>query len=77
VNLAGTWAAQRHPDAVLDYLRISPTGPMIPAVLSTTTLGDRLQLGFTYRQALLSEPQAGQMLKRFIDRLSEASSFSR
>ena len=77
VNLAGTWAANRHPEQVLDYLRISPTGPMIPAVLSTTTLGNHLQLGFTYRQALLNEPQAGKMMQRFIDRLADASQFAR
>lgn len=77
VNLAGTWAADRYPDSVVDYLRISPTGPMTPTVLSTTTLGDRLQLGFTYRQALLTEPNAAGMLQHFLNRLSDASGFPR
>jgi hypothetical protein len=75
VNLAGTWADAMHPELIEDYVRISPTGPTAPAVLSTTTLGDRLQLGFTYRQALLTPARADDMLRHFIDRLADASSF--
>jgi len=77
VNLAETWAAERHPDYAMDYLRVSPTGPTTPAVMSVTTLGQKLQLAFTYRQALLTEPQARNMIDHFVARLSQVSGFAR
>ena len=36
----GSWFADRHPFPVLDYVRVSPTGPMIPLAMNVTTLGD-------------------------------------
>ena len=44
VNLEGSWAEQLHPSMVRDYVRISPTGPMAPLALSTTTLGSKMSL---------------------------------
>ena len=49
VNLNNTWAAKYHPGPLLEYLRISPTGPMVPLVFNLTTLGDRLHLSMTCR----------------------------
>lgn len=35
---------------IVDYLRGSPTGPMLPLTAAVTSLGSRLNLGITYRQ---------------------------
>ncbi len=69
VNLNGCWANKPKLARVSGYLRISPTGPMAPVVLSVTTLGTTLQLALTYRAKLLSEPQARQMLNSVVERL--------
>jgi hypothetical protein len=69
VNLNPTWAGDYYPDRLLDYLRVSPTGPMTPVVFTPTTLGDRLNLGLTCRAVLIS-PQSQQALgEAFITRL--------
>jgi len=54
---------------VLDYVRISPTGPIAPAVLSTTEMNGRLSLALTYRPSVLSEQSARAMLDDFVDAL--------
>jgi NRPS condensation-like uncharacterized protein len=70
VNLNTTWAAKYHPSPLLEYLRISPTGPMVPLVFNLTTLGDRLHLSMTCREVLLDEATAGQMVDAFLARLA-------
>jgi hypothetical protein len=69
VNLNNTWAAQYHPAPLLEYLRISPTGPMVPLVFNLTTLGDRLHLSMTFREVLLDEAKAAQMADAFLERI--------
>lgn len=69
VNLNHTWAAQ-HPDLVVRYRRISPTGPLAPVVFSVTTLGDDLQLSLTYRAALLTREQAQELADAFLGELA-------
>jgi hypothetical protein len=69
VRLNDTWAARYHPDPLREYLRVSPTGPLVPLVFSTTTLGERLFIAMTHRQALLDAPSAGAMIESFIARL--------
>ncbi|MDB5356952.1 MAG: Condensation domain protein [Phycisphaerales bacterium] len=76
VNLNGTWVDTVHPDPLLEYLRISPTGPMAPLAFSTTTLGSRLQIAMTYRQALLTNQAAEEMAKCVIDRLKSVAGVS-
>lgn len=70
VNLAGAWPEQLHPTPLLDYLRISPTGPMAPLVLSVTTLGSKMSLAMTYRPALLGEHEAQEMAQTVIAQLA-------
>lgn len=74
VNLGGTWAERLHPYPLLDYIRVSPTGPMVPAVLSATTLGSRMSLCLTYRPALIDQAGASAMAATMIECLSEAAS---
>lgn len=69
LTLNGTWAARYHPHPLRQYLRVSPTGPLVPLVFSTTTLGERLFVAMTYRQALLGREAADAMLRSFVDRL--------
>ena len=70
VNLAGSWAADYHPRPIRQYVRISPTGPMIPVAFTPTSLGDDLHLAMTYRRAVLPHDRARQMADGFLRRVS-------
>jgi hypothetical protein len=67
VNLNHSWATHYHPQPLLDYIRISPTGPMMPLVLTTTTLGRVLQVGITYRPAIVPPAAVDPMIRDFVD----------
>jgi hypothetical protein len=67
VNLNRTWAARYHPDPLLEYIRVSPTGPMVPLVFTPTTLGGQLHFGLTHRCAVITDAIAQQMAARFIE----------
>lgn len=77
VNLNKTWAAEFHTDRevgdsnspLLDYIRVSPTGPMMPLVFTPTTLGDHLHVGLTYRPSLIEPEHACRMASEFRERL--------
>jgi hypothetical protein len=69
VNLNRSWAADFYPSPLLDYIRVSPTGPMMPLVFTPTTLGDHLHFGLTYRPSLIAPPQACEMAAHFTQRL--------
>jgi hypothetical protein len=71
VNLNQTWAAKYYPDVIKEYVRVSPTGPMVPLVFTTTTLGDELMFGLTYRAALFSEETADKIAATFLSRLEQ------
>lgn len=73
VNLNDTWAAQYHPQPLREYIRISPTGPLVPLVFSTTTLGDNLSFALTCRDSLLQSSQASAMADAFVARLTEVA----
>ena len=69
VDLTHTWAGRYHPAPLMDYIRISPTGPMTPLVVTTTTLGDQFHLGITYRTGLISCERAKAVATMFLARL--------
>jgi hypothetical protein len=50
---------------VIDYLRISPVGPLLPLVFTPSTMGNRLSLGVTYRTTAFSRADAEQIAKDF------------
>jgi hypothetical protein len=54
---------------ILDYLRISPTGPLIPLVFTLTTIGGRLSLCVTYRTTSFHEDRLLSLVNDFIERL--------
>ena len=70
LDLAGSWAADYHPRPIRQYVRISPTGPMIPVAFTPTSLGDDLHLAMTYRSAVLPHDRARQMADGFLRRVS-------
>jgi hypothetical protein len=54
---------------ILDYLRISPTGPLIPLVFTLTTIRDRLSLCVTYRTTSFHEEKLLEVVEDFLQRL--------
>ncbi len=69
VNLNPTWAARYRPLQLLSFHRVSPTGPMTPAVFTTTTLGNALHICTTFRAGLLDAEQANAITEAFLARL--------
>jgi hypothetical protein len=63
VNLRGEWPQRHWPGVLREYHRVSPTGPMMPLVLSATTLGTSLHLGLTRRTTLVTAEQAGAIVE--------------
>jgi hypothetical protein len=74
VNLGRCWPAKYYGDPILDYIRVAPTGPVTPLVFATTTLGDRLSVGVTYRTALVTHHRAARLGSAFLDRLAAVAS---
>jgi hypothetical protein len=73
VNLTGSWADQSEAlndgPRVLDYLRVSPVGPLLPMVFTVTTIGDRLSLCVTFRTTAFSRSDCERLASGFIARL--------
>jgi len=69
VTMNDTWAARYHPDILQEYWRVSPTGPLVPLVFSTTTLGSRMTVALTCRDALLPSDQSHAMADSMLSRL--------
>jgi len=65
VNLNRTWAADYYPDLLMDYMRISPVGPVMPVVFTPSTLGEDLHFGLTCRDAAVSPAQAQTVAAEF------------
>ncbi len=73
VNLNKTWVAAEHPFTVAEYVRVSPIGPMLPVVFTPSTLGDDLNFGLTWRDAVVSPELANQIATEFIEALTAIS----
>jgi len=69
VNLSDSWAARFHPAPIIDYVRISPLGPLLPLVLTPTTLARRLHIGLSRQVSLIDETRAGRIIGTVIHRL--------
>jgi hypothetical protein len=69
VNLNREWPMEFFPSPLIDYLRISPTGPIAPAVLSATEMGPRLTLALTYQRGVVNAAAAEAIVESVIDRL--------
>jgi len=73
VNMNDTWARRYHPDILQDYWRVSPTGPMVPVVFSTTTLGSRMTLALTCRDALMGADESERIAQCMTRRLESVA----
>jgi hypothetical protein len=69
VNLTPGWGGAHYPSPLAAYHRVSPTGPMLPLVLTPTTLGRTLRICCTYRPALLDTAKANALVASFVDQL--------
>jgi hypothetical protein len=63
------WMEQPAAYPVLDYLRGAPTGPMLPMVLTPTTLHNRLNVGVTYRSTGFSRAKIDAILEAFLEQI--------
>jgi hypothetical protein len=54
MNLNTAWGETGR-NAPLDYFRGVSTGPVTPLVLSVTTIGDRMNMGVSYRTGVFSK----------------------
>ena len=86
VNMTGSWADSKSDPGpageagmegmgggarVLDYLRISPAGPLIPLVFTLTTIRGRLSLCVTYRTTSFRPEKLHGIVDDFVRRLEE------
>jgi len=67
VNLTDSWIGREQ--CALDYLRVSPAGPIVPIVFAFTTNGGRLTLCVTYRKTVFSSEQAAVITDEVVRRL--------
>ncbi len=70
VNMNRSWATAYHPRPLMDYIRVSPTGPMMPLVFATTTLGHSFHFALTYRPSVVPVDQIEAMSRMYIDALT-------
>lgn len=63
VNLTPSWAGQE--GDILDYLRISPSGVLIPLVFTLTTLHQQFSLCVTYRTTVFSREEINRICHSF------------
>lgn len=75
VNLNQKWSWMRADvrDRIETYERISPTGPLMPFVVSTTSHRDKVHIGITRRSGLISDTVAEAIRERLIGRLKEVA----
>ncbi len=69
VDLSDTWVARYAPAVITDYVRVSPTGPMAPIAVTTTTLGGTFHLGVTHRTGLIDAGRAAAVAGAVLGRL--------
>ena len=71
MNLNQLWPPNdRQPP--LDYLRAVSTGPATPLALSVTTVGERVNLGLSYRTTVFLKRQIEELQSGFREHLEEA-----
>jgi NRPS condensation-like uncharacterized protein len=70
MNLNSVWNGTDH-KAPLDYFRGVSTGPVTPLVLSVTTVGERVNMGVSYRVAAFSREDIKELECRFRENLEE------
>jgi NRPS condensation-like uncharacterized protein len=70
VNMNRAWPAEYHPSVLLDYIRVAPTGPMVPVVFAATTIGKKLCFVLTRRASAVDEASGRELARTFIEELT-------
>jgi hypothetical protein len=70
VNMNRSWPAAYHPSPLLDYVRVAPTGPMVPLVIAVTTIGKRFSFVLTRRESLVDAARGAQLAQAFAEELT-------
>jgi hypothetical protein len=70
VNMNRSWTAPYHPSPLLDYIRVAPTGPMLPVVIAATTIGRRFSFVLTRRGSLVDKASGDQLARTLVDELT-------
>lgn len=76
VNMNRTGFAALHPHPLQRYFRAAPTGPLLPIVVSPTTLGDSFGFGLTRQKALVSSASAMLLAECMMRRLENIGTTS-
>ena len=69
VNLSDTWVARHHPSPIASFVRISPTGPMLPLVMTPTTLCEKFNIAITFRKTVFTPEAIDSLLRTLVDSL--------
>jgi len=67
------WLEQSCAGTIVEYARAAPLGPTVPLVISPTTRGNRLNIGFTYAASEFTEPQIAAIIDDVLSRLRRAA----
>ena len=70
MNLNSIWN-ENDRTAALDYFRAVSTGPVTPLALSVTTVGNRVNIGLSYRAAVFSRDDIEGLERRFREQVEE------
>jgi hypothetical protein len=70
MNLNSIWN-ENDRTAALDYFRGVSTGPVTPLALSVTTVGNRVNIGLSYRTAVFSRDEIEGVERRFREQVEE------
>lgn len=76
VHLRDSWFERDGAGRILEFHRASPTGPMVPLILTPTTLGEQLNLGVTYRATGFSRAKIDTLIARFLDQIEHPDAVS-
>jgi hypothetical protein len=71
MNVNSLWK-QSAGEQPIDYFRAVSTGPVTPLVMSATTVGDRVNIGLTYRTTVFSAPDIDQFKREFLASLNDS-----
>jgi len=70
MNLNSIWN-ENDRTAALDYFRGVSTGPVTPLALSVTTVGNRVNIGLSYRKCVFSRDDVKNLERRFQEHVKE------
>ncbi len=67
------WLEQNLAATIVEYARAAPLGPTVPLVISPTTMGNRLSIGFTYAAGEFAEATIAEIIDEIWSSLRRAA----